>query len=344
MQRFFPAFLVSACSVLSLQTQVAKAADVSVSVPHAHKNLTVFFLEGSEAAPDDYVLLQEALAAKTAKVIETQDVNRLVVANKGKAPVFIHAGDIVKGGQQDRTVSMDVVVLPGTRKRIEVFCVESGRWHRRGQEAVGEFGSSTRMLSSRGQKLAAKVSKQQGDVWQSVQADQGRLEKSLGKTVKARASESSLQLTLENKDLDSAADAYVAAINAALGQHPNAVGYAFSVNGKINAAEIYGSRTLFRRLWPKLLRSSAVEAVGEGATTAGSASPNGAAVQAFLDEANAVQPTVQADEQTVRTLRQEGKDVIMFHTNDKRLNNAAVHRSYLKKGIAINQAAPSSLP
>ncbi|MFX5484718.1 DUF6569 family protein, partial [Acinetobacter baumannii] len=42
------------------------------------------------------------------------------------------------------------------------------------------------------------------------------------------------------------------------------VGYAFAINGKVNSADVYASHDLFKKLWPKLLNSSAVEAVAEG--------------------------------------------------------------------------------
>src|SRR5439155_8655574 len=41
------------------------------------------------------------------------------------------------------------------------------------------------------------------------------------------------------------------------------IGYAFAINGKINSADIYASNDLFKKLWPRLLKASAVEAVAD---------------------------------------------------------------------------------
>ena len=60
----------------------------------------------------------------------------------------------------------------------------------------------------------------------------------------------------------------------------------FAINGKLNNAEIYGSSALFRKLWPKLLKASAVEAVAEEVSGAKITEPTLATATAFLDEAN----------------------------------------------------------
>ena len=41
------------------------------------------------------------------------------------------------------------------------------------------------------------------------------------------------------------------------------IGYVFAINGHVNSADVYASRALFVKLWPKLLKASAVEAVAE---------------------------------------------------------------------------------
>jgi len=41
------------------------------------------------------------------------------------------------------------------------------------------------------------------------------------------------------------------------------IGFAFAINGKINSTDRYASSALFKKLWPKLLKASAVEAVAE---------------------------------------------------------------------------------
>jgi len=63
-------------------------------------------------------------------VILESSVNALTVENTGKDEVFVQAGDIVKGGQQDRVLSVDLLLPPRSGEvTIAAFCVEHGRWH-----------------------------------------------------------------------------------------------------------------------------------------------------------------------------------------------------------------------
>ena len=62
------------------------------------------------------------------------------------------------------------------------------------------------------------------------------------------------------------------------------IGYAFAINGKVNSADMYVSNDLFLRMWPKLLRASAVEALSER-RDASAAVVDPAQVRSFLRNA-----------------------------------------------------------
>jgi hypothetical protein len=113
---------------------------------------------------------------KLVVVRETGDVNRLTVQNRSNQDVFVQAGDIVKGGQQDRVLALDLIVPPKSgRIPIDAFCVEQGRWSRRGNEAVAAFSASDNALASKDLKIAANGSRSQGDVWANVSKTQEKL-------------------------------------------------------------------------------------------------------------------------------------------------------------------------
>ncbi len=86
---------------------------------------------------------------------ETDTVSQLLVQNKGAEDVFIQAGDIVKGGKQDRVVTASFV-LPAKSKEtaVPVYCVEAGRWAPRGNEDSRKFSASAEMLPTKEAKLA----------------------------------------------------------------------------------------------------------------------------------------------------------------------------------------------
>jgi hypothetical protein len=74
------------------------------------------------------------------RVIQAGDQFTLLIENNGPLDLFIHIGDLVKGGRQDRTIGVDFIVPSKSgRLPIPVFCVEQARWHRRGAESGQEL-------------------------------------------------------------------------------------------------------------------------------------------------------------------------------------------------------------
>ena len=176
--------------------------------------------------------------------------------------VFIQSGDMVKGGRQDRTLSQDVVLPPKSGKMaLDAFCVEQGRWSRRGREQSDKFSSSKKGLSSKRLKLAAKQAKSQQAVWEAVAAEQERLGRRIGKSVRKPASATSLQLSLEDADVEKQIQECRRALLPLGRREKNAIGFAYAINGRFNSADIYGDPGLFQKLWPKLVESAACEAL-----------------------------------------------------------------------------------
>lgn len=232
--------------------------------PHTHQNLSLYLIHNhAQVKRAEYIPLEEGLEKGIVRVYETGDVNNLTAENlSSRYHVFIQSGDIVKGGRQDRTIGQDVVLAPKSGKvPLKAFCVERGRWRPRGEERGQQFSSSKKRLSSKELKIAAKKAKSQGEVWKAVEEEQQKLGRKLGKSVKSRASGTSLQLTLEDEDVQKESNAYVKAISPKGLATDDIVGYAYTVNGKFNTADIYESNDLFRKLWAKALDAAACEAV-----------------------------------------------------------------------------------
>ena len=105
----------------------------TVSSPHVHENLAVYFIHGESAAGPVPLTLQEALDKGSVRVLETGSVNELKIENTGSEDIFIQTGDIVKGGKQDRVLTMSFVLPPKSGEvALAAFCVERGRWSARG--------------------------------------------------------------------------------------------------------------------------------------------------------------------------------------------------------------------
>lgn len=131
------------------------AKPTRISGPHVHDNLAVYFVHGPSARGPVPLTLAEAMEKSRVKVLETGTVNTLEIENTGDEEVYIQAGDIVKGGKQDRVLTVTLLLPPKSgRVPIASFCVEQGRWAARGKEDLKAFASAAEAMPSREAKLA----------------------------------------------------------------------------------------------------------------------------------------------------------------------------------------------
>jgi hypothetical protein len=349
------AITVSPAIVFSLAgfgaAQVPETA--RLSGPVTHENLTVYFIHGPSAAGKVPLTLEEALKKRVVQVRETGNVNQLEIENLGNDEVFIQSGDIVKGGQQDRTLMVSLVLPPKSgRVAIASFCVEEGRWSARGGEDVKQFSTADAAVPSREMKLAMKAPKpapaadpmqrspvpgyataaaetsaRQQEVWAGVRKMRAGLTDKVGSSVSSTQSATSLQLALENEKLIDLQRAYVRALKAAGEGDKDIVGYVFAVNGKLNSADVYPSNALFRKMWTKLLNASATEAIGHKDEPRDEA-PAIELVTAFLADAERGRASEKPLNAGVKLDTREGEKAYYFETA-----RAAgwVHRNYLAK-------------
>ena len=308
--------------------------DFTISGPYTHKNLTIFLVHGKDRAPGKkFLTLQEALDKKIVVVNETGEVNELSIENRSATKdVFIQAGAIVRGGQQDRVLSHDLILPPKSGKvSIKAFCVEQGRWSKREGEAVNRFESSNNMLSGKDLKLAARKSKVQSEVWANVEKTQTKLRDKLGVEVRADASPTSLELAYSNDAVKRSSDDYIKALSGIIKGKSDVIGYAFAINGTINSADVYATSDLFQKLWPKLLASSATEAVAEHEEGATSATPSADVVRDCFSDAEGGRGEQEDLNSRVRVVTQETEKNILFETRDRKESDMWIHRNYMKK-------------
>jgi hypothetical protein len=331
-----------ALSALAVAQQVPAAATPKddpvayrISGPFTHDNLTIFLLHGPDTLSGKLLLtLQEALEQKKAVVHETKDVNELCVENVSTdIEIYIQPGDIVKGGQQDRLLAYDLIVPPQSGKvPIASFCVESGRWTKRGGEVAERFESSAKVANSKDLKVAAQSAmRSQDQVWAKVREAQKKLSQNVGKSVANAASPTSLQLTLEDKQLLEEVDKYFKALLKAPEGTKDVIGYAVAINGKVESADVYGSNALFLKLWPKLLDGSATEALAEKQKDKKFDAPTAEAVKTFLADAVKGKKSEKEISKRVKQVCQEDDKNLYLEARDSANKDAIIHRSYLKK-------------
>ena len=300
--------------------------------PFTQGNLSVFLVHGTDKIKGQtFITLQEALVQKKVIVRETREVNELSIENVSGEEVYVQSGDIVKGGQQDRMLVVDLILPPHSGIiPIAAFCVENGRWSRRGNEEVTTFTSSANVVASREVKLAAKEKGSQSEVWSQVAAAQDKLSANTGGSVRSASSPTSFQLALENKSVQTSADSYVKALSGIIDGKSDVIGYVFAINGKINSADIYASNALFRKLWPRLLQASAIEAVAELRRGEKFDAPKPTEVEGFLADGTKGVEEEKEVSGRVQMITRDSKDNVSFDTRD-RAKSVVVHRNIIKK-------------
>ncbi len=310
----------------------ASGGEYRISGPYTHANLTIFLIHGSNRIEGKVPLtLQEALEQKKVVVYETKSVNELSIENVSNEDVYVQSGDIVKGGQQDRLLAVDLIVPAKSGKiPIAAFCVEQGRWSKRGNEQVGNFSSSTDGAATKDIKLAAKRANSQSGVWANVAATQDKLSESLGTKVNASESASSLQLAVEHQKVRETAAGYTNALAQIVEGKTDVIGYAFAINGEVNSADVYASNGLFKKLWSKLLNANAVEAIAELKKGHQFEPLTVAQVKAFLAEAETGKSAEKEINGRIKLLTREDDKNVFFETRDE-AKGAWVHRNYIRK-------------
>jgi hypothetical protein len=304
--------------------------EYTVSPPHTHGNLTVYLIHGPDTMKDTKIVtLQEAIAGNTAVVHET-GMGQLRIDNRGNSALFVQAGDIIKGGTQDRVLPFDMLISANsTGTPIPALCVEQGRSRPRGNEVSTSFSMSTEQLPTRTLKLAAHRNNQQA-VWNNVQDLQTNLTRNVGTSVHSKQSQTSLQLTLEHPRVQEAIQDHIVKLAPITQDKNDVIGYAVAVNGKIQSVDVYASNALFQKLWLKLIRASAVEALAERQQGVNGAAPAADAVQAFLADAEKGH-AFRTNGNRTTTIRQEGAQHVLFDTCDPSQENLVLHRSVLAK-------------
>jgi hypothetical protein len=330
--------------VLCIQKQAH--SQTKIVGPYTHDNLSIFLIrsDGAHQAPAHvsnsgkasairYLTLQQAMEQKKVAVYEIKQVNELAIENTSAQPVFIQQGDIVKGGNQDRMITNDFILPPKSgRLSVAAFCVEQGRWSPRGNEPGKTFSAPTEVAAIR---FAPKAMWSQASVWQGVSALQEALASHLKTTdgtglgaVRSPASPSSLMLTQTSPSVEEAVGAYVKALAGNVSETTGVVGYAFAVNGEVKGADVYVSAELFSAMWPKLLKSSAIEAVRlreKGKTVAPVSLARG---EAFLRDASGSKETLTAVGGRVTLAKRESERLLLVESRD---GTNWVHRNVVRK-------------
>ncbi len=206
------------------------------------------------------------------------EVNRLMVLNRSDKPLYLMPGEVIVGGYQDRTIAREGIICSSDKPvPIDAYCVEHGRWSGRGQsqtavvllslagdaideEAVnrlsaqadsGKFVASAGNLGKKG-RLAVQADKSQSAVWNQVDLANAM--------ANVQTSSGTFTANYADADVINRIKAYHDELKEQVAEQKQVVGVIVAVNGKVEAVDVFESTPLFKKLWPKLLKSYALDA------------------------------------------------------------------------------------
>lgn len=353
---------------LFAQSFPTHTASVSLEAPISFDRLTVWIIDGANFSPHHYLILEAALATGRA-VIFNENSQTLRIINRSDSDLFLEAGDLIKGGQQDRMIADDrILAAHDSTNDLDVFCVEQGRSSARGTEPLATFSASdwmapfahTRLVSRSALTeqlltpnvggLTAPDSSQiellqslqnvqesfvgndpvQESIWNDVTDIQKQLTHSLQDSVTKNTSPTSLELILENTSLTDRERLFVKHFGDVARRNAHAVGFVYAIDGWIAGAEQYATHDLFASMWPKLLRSIAAAAIAKEPFQSTSKLPSTEDVQNFL-----LDQGLQSARETVnsRTMVEASKTQTStrFVTQDTEFPDVPLHVEWIAK-------------
>lgn len=255
--------------------------------------------------PFDMLTMDQAMKRGKLVISERKkraSVRHLLATNHGSKPVFIMAGEMIVGAKQDRMISRDVIVPPHQSRVIPVYCVERGRW-RYSKRGARRFKSAGKSAPNVARKLAyAKAT--QGRVWREVDRQLG--------VSGARTRSRDLKSAYAQPEVRKKVKTYKNKLQALPAKVENMIGAIVVLKGRFLALDAFGHPALFKKLWPKLIGSYALDAVG--------GTPRGPAVNNVKE---AVLLLIKIDRAQVGISRGIGLGTVR-HINDKDVDGSAL--------------------
>ena len=255
------------------------------------------------------------------------DVNTLEVENGSDDYLFLHVGDVIRGGKQDRTIATDVVLPPrSTPVTIDAFCVEQGRWAADAASAMA-FSASDAIVSGAALKRSIQAEQSQQGVWTEVAETEARVAMYTAAPSPRLSTSGTYSAIVDSETLKAKRADYVETLLPHVAAHADAIGIVVAIDGELVGADIYGSQELFQKLVRKLLDSYAQESILAGESPS-VAAPGLDDVRRFLADGDSVQ--TESISETMERRSSENVDAAIF---EYRVTGDAqpLHSSYVKK-------------
>jgi hypothetical protein len=232
---------------------------ISFGELQSFKNLQIIplFTEGEEVLV--YLTLKEALEKRLLVVKEVSadaSVPELKVINNADVPVFLMDGEELAGAKQNRVLNTSILVKDKSELIIPVSCTEQGRW----SYQSSEFYNSENIMSHkmRGNKAvhvssslreSGSYHSDQGAIWENIEE--------MSASAGIHSSTGAMKDVFEGKKDD--LEEYMKVFQCI----PHQKGILVLVGGEVAGLDILSRESAFEVIFPKLLKSYAMDVVLE---------------------------------------------------------------------------------
>lgn len=201
-----------------------------------------------KAMENDKVVVKEVSASGS--------VNTLVAVNRSGDTIFGMAGEVVKGGKQDRVIAQNFLMQPGDSINLSAFCVEKGRWAASGGAfRISSFEETKAVGAQSLRKTTMKDTTQQA-VWDKVEEVAVAHEAASGTGTYTALWDSD---TLERK-----LKPYQENFDSAFHGQSDVIGFIAVTGDTVLGCDLFATHDLFINTFSGLLESYATEAVTSG--------------------------------------------------------------------------------
>jgi hypothetical protein len=326
-----------AANVAGLVTVEQEGVSYHLTGPFSHENLSVFLIHAPTQDEREFITLDQGLKDGLVKITEKaeEQVGELRIDNRSDYPLFLQEGDRLTGGKQDRTIYASLVVPPKSGPMVvPTFCIEQGRWSQ-GKRGPAFESPTNVALAPKPTREAAKFSKSQDKVWESV-----RVQKQKAAQAKlAGNSNSSLNETFDSPEVTKLSSSFAKALADVLHDRTDAVGVAVVVNGTIEEVNVYPNHALLCKLYPRLLQSYALQATLEKEKAKDAPAVSVEEVAKFMAEGK-------AKAQREEKINRDNRLVVIDRSDDTacaktQYQGAVVHQQILKRSAPSGEPAVS---
>ncbi len=219
------------------------------------------YISLSRALEEKKVIISEAVPSNDGGSGRSQQggesVNTLYIENVSDDTVLVFAGEVVKGGKQDRMLAQNMLLPPKSGQvDVSVFCVEQNRWHYKdGDKGSSEF-TTNKNSGSNSMRKAAIVDKNQSEVWKEVD--------NVTEKNDVQTGSSTFTALKDSKEYQEKLTAYLNYFENSIPDTLSLVGFVACTGDTVIGCDMFATHDMLKNQMDQLLQAYITEAITNG--------------------------------------------------------------------------------